>query len=113
MQVFHRERLNGYYGVAVYVLSNFLSSFPYLVVVSMITGTITWYMVKFRPEFSCYIYFSLIVLGCIEVVESCMMVVASVVPNFLMGLVTGAGIIVIRITCSKMNFSQYSFEYFS
>ncbi|RVW54266.1 ABC transporter G family member 15 [Vitis vinifera] len=30
MKVFYRERLNGHYGVAVFILSNFLSSFPYL-----------------------------------------------------------------------------------
>lgn len=50
-------------------------------------------MVKFRPEFSHYLFYCLNLFGSISVVESCMMVVASVVPNFLMGLVTGAGII--------------------
>lgn len=93
MKVFHRERLSGYYGVVVYILSNFLSSFPFLVAVTMATGTITWLMVKFRPEFSHYLFYCLTLFGSISVVESCMMVVASVVPNFLMGLVTGAGII--------------------
>ncbi|KAL9233670.1 hypothetical protein vseg_008635 [Gypsophila vaccaria] len=100
MKVFNRERLNGYYGVVVYILSNFLSSFPYLAAVTMAAGTITWYMVKFRPEFSHYVFFCLNLFGCIAVVESCMMVVASVVPNFLMGLVTGAGIIGIMMMTS-------------
>lgn len=94
VQVFYRERLSGYYGVVVYILSNFLSSFPFLAAIGAITGTITWYMVKFRPEFSHYVFYCLSLYGCISVVESCMMVVASLVPNFLMGLVTGAGIIV-------------------
>ncbi|KAL2507106.1 ABC transporter G family member 15 [Forsythia ovata] len=40
MKVFYRERRNGYYGVAVFILSNFLSSFPFLVAVSVATGTI-------------------------------------------------------------------------
>lgn len=100
MKVFHRERLNGHYGVVVYILSNCISSFPYLAAISIMTGTITFYMVKFRPEFSNYIYYSLIILGSIEVVESCMMVVASVVPNFLMGLITGAGVIGIMMMTS-------------
>ncbi|KAJ4978973.1 hypothetical protein NE237_009753 [Protea cynaroides] len=92
MKVFRRERLNGHYGNAVFILSNFLSSFPYLVVISLATGTITFYMVKFRPEFLHYIFFCLNLFGCIAVIESLMMVVASLVPNFLMGIIAGAGI---------------------
>lgn len=93
-QIFYRERLNGYYGVAVFILSNYISSFPFLVAITLSTGTITFYMVKFRNEFSHYVYFCLIIFTSISVIESLMMVVASLVPNFLMGIVTGAGIIV-------------------
>ncbi|KAK6119744.1 hypothetical protein DH2020_046514 [Rehmannia glutinosa] len=93
MKVFYRERLNGYYGVAVFILSNFLSSFPFLVAVSVITGTITFYMVKFRSEFSHYVFFCLNIFGCIAMVESVMMIVASLVPNFLMGIIAGAGVL--------------------
>ncbi|KAI3449994.1 hypothetical protein Pfo_006659 [Paulownia fortunei] len=93
MKVFYRERLNGYYGVAVFILSNFLSSFPFLVAVSAITGTITFYMVKFRSGFSHYVFFCLNIFGCIAMVESVMMIVASLVPNFLMGIIAGAGVL--------------------
>lgn len=93
-QVFKRERLNGYYGVGAFIISNFLSSFPFLVLVSFATGTLTYYMVKFGHGWSHYLYFCLNILGSISVVESCMMIVASFVPNFLMGIITGAGIIV-------------------
>ncbi|EPS62736.1 hypothetical protein M569_12052, partial [Genlisea aurea] len=93
MKVFYRERRNGYYGVSVFILSNFLSSFPFLVAVSVITGTITFYMVKFRSEFSHYVFFCLNLFGCIAMVESVMMIVASLVSNFLMGIITGAGVL--------------------
>ncbi|KAK2993803.1 hypothetical protein RJ640_027681 [Escallonia rubra] len=93
MRVFYRERLNGYYGVAVFILSNFLSSFPYLVAVAFTTGTITYYMVKFGHGVSHYVYFCLNIFGAISVVESCMMIIASLVPNFLMGIITGAGVL--------------------
>ncbi|XP_051118703.1 ABC transporter G family member 15-like isoform X2 [Andrographis paniculata] len=93
MKVFYKERLNGYYGVAVFILSNFLSSFPFLVAVSVMTGTITFYMVKFRSGFSHYIFFCLNIFGCIAMVESVMMIVASLVPNFLMGIIAGAGVL--------------------
>lgn len=93
-QIFYKERLNGHYGVGVFILSNFLSSFPFLAMMSLSTVTITYYMVKLHPGFLHYIYTYLDLLSSIAVIESCMMVVASLVPNFLMGLITGAGIIV-------------------
>ncbi|PIN13387.1 Transporter, ABC superfamily (Breast cancer resistance protein) [Handroanthus impetiginosus] len=92
MKVFTRERLNGYYGVAVFILSNFLSAFPFLVAVSVITGTITFYMV-YRSGFSHYVFYCLNIFGCIAMVESVMMIVASLVPNFLMGIIAGAGVL--------------------
>ncbi|XP_028758819.1 ABC transporter G family member 12-like [Neltuma alba] len=100
MKVFYRERVNGYYGVAVYILSNFLSSFPFLVAIALTTGTITYNMVKFRPGFVHFLFFTLNIFGCITVIESLMMVVASLVPNFLMGIITGAGIIGIMMMTS-------------
>ncbi|KAK8463710.1 hypothetical protein PHAVU_011G023000 [Phaseolus vulgaris] len=93
MKVFNKERLNGYYGVGVYILSNFISSLPFVTVMSIATGTITYYMVKFRSEFSHFVYICLDLIGCIAVVESSMMIIASLVPNFLMGLIIGAGYI--------------------
>ncbi|CAH8373029.1 unnamed protein product [Eruca vesicaria subsp. sativa] len=93
MKVFYKERMSGYYGVSVYILSNYISSFPFLVALSTITGTITYNLVKFRPGFSHYAFFCLNIFFSVSVIESLMMVVASLVPNFLMGLVTGAGLI--------------------
>ncbi|KAH6812978.1 ABC-2 type transporter family protein [Perilla frutescens var. frutescens] len=93
MKVFYRERLNGYYGVAVFILSNFFSSFPFLLAISAISGTITFFMVKYRSDFSRYAFFCLNLFGCIAMVESVMMIVASLVPNFLMGIIAGAGVL--------------------
>ncbi|KAK9123246.1 hypothetical protein Sjap_012848 [Stephania japonica] len=93
MKVFTRERLNGYYGVAAFILSNFFSSFPFLTIVAFASGTITNLMVKFHPGFTHYLHFCLVILSSIGVVESCMMIVASLVPNYLMGIITGAGIL--------------------
>ncbi|XP_047321410.1 ABC transporter G family member 15-like [Impatiens glandulifera] len=100
MKVFYKERQNGYYGVTVFIVSNFVSSFPFLFLISISTGTITYYLVKFRPEFSHYVFFCLNLLCNISAIESCMMVVASIVPNFLMGILTGAGILGIMMLTS-------------
>ncbi|GAB4835246.1 ABC transporter G member 12 [Ancistrocladus abbreviatus] len=100
IKVFDRERLGGYYGVGVYILSNFLSSFPFLVGITLASSSICYFMVKFQQQYSHFIYFCLMLFGCISVVESCMMVVASLVSNYLMGLITGAGIIGIMMMTS-------------
>ncbi|XP_039032839.1 ABC transporter G family member 12-like [Hibiscus syriacus] len=93
LKVFYRERRNGHYGVAVYILSNFLSSFPFLTVMSLSTASITYYMVKFRPGISHFMYIALDLVSSIATVESCMMMIASLVPNFMMGVIIGAGYI--------------------
>ena len=49
-------------------------------------------MVGFHPGFVHFLYFALCLYACVLVVEGMMMAIASVVPNFLMGIITGAGI---------------------
>lgn len=93
-QVFYQERLNGHYGIAVYIISNFLSSFPFLTLMSIASSSITYYMVKFHSGISHYIYACLDLICSIAVVESCMMMIASVVPNFMMGIIVGSGYLV-------------------
>lgn len=97
-QVFKKERMNGYYGNGVYVLSNFVSSLPFVAVMSIGTGLITDYMVKFHAGFSHFWYGVIDLFGSIAVVETSMMIIASLVPNFLMGVIIGAGYIVTTLT---------------
>ncbi|KAH9317173.1 hypothetical protein KI387_018942 [Taxus chinensis] len=93
MKVFQRERLNGHYGVSSFVIANTLSSMPYLALVGGISGSIAYFMVKLHPGFSHFAFFVLNLFLCMGVVESLMMTVAALVPNFLMGIITGAGIL--------------------
>ncbi|KAF3787715.1 ABC transporter G family member 11 [Nymphaea thermarum] len=92
MKVFQRERLNGHYGVLPFVISNTLSAVPYLLLITVASGTICYFMVRFHPGFVHYIFFVLCFYASVTVVESLMMAIASVVPNFLMGIIIGAGI---------------------
>lgn len=106
--MFYRERLNGYYGVAVFILSNFFSSLPFLITISAVTGTITFFMVKYQSEFPRYAFFCLNLFGCIAMVESVMMIVAALVPNFLMGIIAGAGVLVTHLNNSFFFLSYLS-----
>ncbi|KAI9074854.1 hypothetical protein K1719_043162 [Acacia pycnantha] len=100
MKVFKKERLNGYYGNGVYVLSNFLSSLPFVFAMSFATSIITFFMVKFHPGFFILLYGCIDLFCCIAVVETAMMIIASVVPNFLMGLIIGAGYVGVMMMTS-------------
>ncbi|KAL3686713.1 hypothetical protein R1sor_013022 [Riccia sorocarpa] len=92
MKVFYRERMNGHYGVAAFVIGNSLSSMPYLFLISIVSSAIVYFMVQLHPGAEHFIYFVLVLFASVLCVESLMMAVASIVPNFLMGIITGAGI---------------------
>lgn len=92
MKIFGRERLNGHYGVTSFVISNTLSSAPYLFLISLIPGAMAYYLTGLQSNIEHFIYFILVLYVCMMLVESLMMIVASIVPDFLMGIITGAGI---------------------
>ncbi|KAI6699532.1 hypothetical protein NL676_013856 [Syzygium grande] len=97
MKVFGRERLNGHYGVAAFVVGNTFSSMPYLLIISLIPGAIAYYLVGLQKSFEHFTYFASVLFARMLLVESLMMIVASIVPDFLMGIITGAGIQVVMM----------------
>ncbi|KAJ0984593.1 hypothetical protein J5N97_002949 [Dioscorea zingiberensis] len=92
MKTFGRERLNGHYGVVTFVIGNTVSSIPYLALISIVPGAMAYYLVGLQKSFQHFAYFALVLFVCMMLVESLMMMVASIVPDFLMGIITGAGI---------------------
>ncbi|KAF4396205.1 hypothetical protein G4B88_020842 [Cannabis sativa] len=101
-QVYNSERIKNHYGAAVVMISNFISSFPFLLVTAISTGTIIYEMVKLHPGFSHYFYFVLNLFCCLSVIETLMMLVASLVPNVLMGIGIGTGLIVFMMMASEI-----------
>ncbi|KAL8237547.1 hypothetical protein R6Q59_018628 [Mikania micrantha] len=92
MKVFERERLNGHYSTASFVIANTLSSTPFLLLVSVIPGAVAYYLAGLHDGLDHFTYFACTIFSCMLVVESLMMIVASVVPNYLMGIIMGSGI---------------------
>ncbi|KAJ9705823.1 hypothetical protein PVL29_003769 [Vitis rotundifolia] len=92
MKVFKHERLNGHYGSSSFVVGNTLSSVPYLLVISLIPGAIAYFLTGLQKEFVHFMYYASVLFTRILLVEDIMMIVASVVPNFPMGIITVAGI---------------------
>lgn len=92
MKIFRRERLNGHYGVSAFVISNWLSATPYLVLIAVLPGAIAYYLSGLKRRVDHFMYFTLVLCSCTMLVEGLMMIVAAIVPDFLMGIITGAGI---------------------
>ncbi|XP_064990450.1 ABC transporter G family member 1-like [Musa acuminata AAA Group] len=92
MKIFGAERLNGHYGVAAFMISNTLSSAPFLALVSLIPAASGYFLIGLQRGFDHFLFFCLVLFASMMVVEGLMMIVASVVPNYLMGIISGAGI---------------------
>ncbi|KAG6768466.1 hypothetical protein POTOM_027383 [Populus tomentosa] len=60
--------------------------------ISLIPGAIAFYIVGLQKSLEHFVYFALLLFVCMMLVESLMMIVAGTVPDFLKGIITGAGI---------------------
>jgi len=78
--------------VACFTSANTVSAAPYLALISVVPGAMAYYMVGLQSSFGHFAYFALVLFAAMMVVEGLMMIVASTVPDFLMGIITGAGI---------------------
>ncbi|RDX91315.1 ABC transporter G family member 11, partial [Mucuna pruriens] len=93
MKVFERERLNGHYGVTAFIIGNTLSAVPFLLLMSLIPGALVYYLVGLHQGHEHFVYFIFVLFISVFLVEGLMMIVASMVPNFLMGIIVGSGIL--------------------
>ena len=93
MKVYIRERLNGYYSPVVFTLANTLASLPFIFVIAVVSTVCVYFIAGLNSSGGAVIYFILALFASLTVVESLMMAIAPIVPNFLMGIAAGAGIL--------------------
>ncbi|GMN58911.1 hypothetical protein TIFTF001_028007 [Ficus carica] len=74
------------------MLGNTISAQPYLLLSSLIPGALTYYLPGLLNDYKHFLYFIFVLYVCMMLVESLMMIIASLVPNFLMGRITGSRI---------------------
>ena len=74
------------------MISNWLSATPYLILIAVVPGAIAYYLSGLKRRVDHFMYFTLVLCSCTMLVEGLMMIVAAIVPDFLMGIITGAGI---------------------
>ncbi|XP_058764379.1 ABC transporter G family member 1-like isoform X2 [Vicia villosa] len=92
IQVFERERMNGHYGITAFLIGNILSPIPYMLMISLISGVIVCYLSGLHKGVEQYLYFASILFAIMMWVESLMMVVGSIFPNFVMGVIIAGGV---------------------
>lgn len=99
MKVFIRERLNGYYTPSSFVVANTLASSPFILLIAVVSTVCVYFIAGLRLG-SAVVYFILNLFASLMVVESLMMFIAPIVPNFLMGIAAGAGLLgVFMVVC--------------
>ena len=84
LKVYIRERLNGYYAPSTFVAANTLASAPFILLIAAASTISVYFIAGLRPG-SAGVYFTLDLFVSLMVVESLMMAVAPLVPNFLAG----------------------------
>ncbi|XP_061355519.1 uncharacterized protein LOC133300048 [Gastrolobium bilobum] len=92
MKVFERERLNGHYGITVFLIGNILSVVPYMLMISLIPGGIAYYLCGLHKGLENFMYFTSLLFAIMMWVESLMLVVGSVSPNYVIGMFIAGGI---------------------
>ncbi|WCJ33444.1 ABC-2 type transporter family protein [Euphorbia peplus] len=101
-KVLYHERFNGHYSEGVFVLANFLSSFPFVTITAICSVTILYSMVKFHTGISIFAHFLINVFFCISIMESVTMIIALLVPNFLMGIGVSAAVVILLTIASGL-----------
>lgn len=59
MQVFTRERLNGYYGVSQFVMANTLAAVPFIFLIAVLSSVTVYWLAGLNPSGGSVIYFIL------------------------------------------------------
>ncbi|KAK7378134.1 hypothetical protein VNO80_03571 [Phaseolus coccineus] len=102
LKVFKRERFGKHYGEAIFILSHFLSSLPFVLAISVSSGTIIYHMVNFHKGFSHYFYFCMNIFSFISATEGCTLFVAALAPDLLVAIGTATGVIVFMMVPSNV-----------
>ncbi|KAG0651330.1 abc transporter G family [Hyphodiscus hymeniophilus] len=83
---FVKERYNGLYGSAAFIISNFIIGLPYLFLITLIFSSIAYWLSNFQP--TAHAFFSWIMWLFLDLVaaESLVVLMSSIFPNFVISL---------------------------
>ncbi|MCJ1449871.1 hypothetical protein MMC28_000199 [Mycoblastus sanguinarius] len=83
---FIKERANGLYGAAPFMIANFLIGLPYLFLISIIFSLIAYFLTNFRPTASAFFIWVMWLFLDLLAGESLVVLMSSIFPNFVISL---------------------------
>ncbi|KAJ5172400.1 hypothetical protein N7492_004993 [Penicillium capsulatum] len=83
---FFKERANGLYGAAPFVVSNFLIGLPYLFLITMLFSIVTYWLSNFRPSGDAFFTWVMWIFLDLVAAESLVVFVTAIFPNFVLSL---------------------------
>ena len=93
--VFVKERMNGHYGVAEYVMARFVNSVPGVALLAIVTTL----LVVFPAKLNGPLVYGLDLFVSLLVAEGFMSLVAACVPHYIIGIALAAGIFGFHMLC--------------
>src|SRR5205823_5509834 len=84
--VFQRERANGFYSVAPYVVANTITSIPFVAIIAIVFSAVCYPMVGLNPGTSNAVLFCVYLFLALLVAESMVVFVAGAIPIFVAAL---------------------------
>jgi len=83
---FEKERANGAYGVASYVLANTLVGIPFIFLIAVIYTVIAYWLIMLNPSVGAFFRFMLYLFMALYTVESIVQIISALLPVFVAAL---------------------------
>jgi ABC-type multidrug transport system ATPase subunit len=80
--VYIKDRNNGLYGSAAFVVSNFIVGLPYLFIITVASSSFIYWMVNFRPDGTAFMIWVMWMYLNLVAAESLVVLTSSLYPNF-------------------------------
>lgn len=84
--MFVKERANGLYGAAAFMVSNFLIGIPFLFLISLLFSAVAYWLINMRPSATAFFTWVMWLFLDLLAAESLVVLVASIFPNFVIAL---------------------------
>jgi len=88
--VFVKERANGAYGVLPFNIAHVLVDLLPLLFMAIVNGTVCYYSIGLNEDFDRFLYYIVDLFFSFVVAEALMFLIAVIVPNFVVGIASGA-----------------------
>lgn len=84
--------MNGHYGVTAFLIGHTFSAVPYMILISVIPGGIVYHLCGLHKGIDRFFYFTSLLFAIVMWVESLMLVIGSISPNYVIGMFLAGGV---------------------